>query len=81
MDTVARVAVPDAGDELAELGPDDPEAQPVPLAGEVVDEERVPALPPVHRPPVVLRLRPAVDAHVQRLCTRRMIYVPIPVGT
>ena len=76
MDTVARVAVPDAGDELAELGPDDPEAQPVPLAGEVVDEERVPA-----RPPVVLRLRPAVDAHVQRLCTRRMIYVPIPVGT
>ncbi len=48
MDAAALVAVPDAGDELAELGPDDPEAEPVPLAGEVVDEQRVPPVPTVH---------------------------------
>ncbi len=48
VDTVARVAVPDAGDELAQLRPDDPEAEPVALAGEVVDEQRVPAVPPIH---------------------------------
>jgi hypothetical protein len=48
MDAAALVAVPDAGDELAELGPDDPEAEPVTLAREVVDEQRVPPVPPVH---------------------------------
>ncbi len=48
MDAAALVAVPDAGDELAELWPDDPEAEPVTLAGEVVDEQRVPPVPPVH---------------------------------
>jgi hypothetical protein len=48
MDAVALVAVPDAGDELAKLWPDDPEAEPVTLAGEVVDEQRVPPVPPVH---------------------------------
>jgi hypothetical protein len=48
MDAAALVAVPDAGDELAELRSDDPEAEPVPLAGEVVDEQRVPPVPPVH---------------------------------
>jgi hypothetical protein len=67
MDTVAWVTVPDAGNELAQLGPDDPEAEPVALAGEVVDEEGVAPLAPVHGPPVVLRLGPAVDTHVKRL--------------
>ena len=68
MHTGPGLTVPDARDELSQLGPDDPETEPVPDAGEVVDEERLVALHLlVGRAPVVLPLQPGEDPHVEGL--------------
>ena len=68
MDTGPGLTVPDARDELAELRPDDPETEPVPDAGEVVDVERLVTLHLlVSRPAIVLPLQPGEDSHVERL--------------
>ena len=62
------LTVPDARDELPELRPDDPETEPVPDAGEVVDVQRLVALHLlVGRAAVVLPLQPGEDPHVERL--------------
>ena len=72
MDTVTFLAVPDPSHKLTKLGTNDPEADVVPDAGEVVDVQRLSAIClVVGRPPVVLPLHPRVDAHVEGLVQPR----------
>ena len=72
MDTARLLTVPDPGHKLTQLGPNDPEADAVPDAGEVVDIQRFPAVRlVVGWPPVVLPLHPGVDAHVESLVQPR----------
>ena len=72
MDTVTLLTVPNPSYKLTELGTNDPEADVVPDAGEVVDIQRLSAIClVVGRPPVVLPLHPGVDAHVEGLVQPR----------
>ena len=73
MDTFPAQAVPDARPELAQRGPDHPEAHAVRLADEEVGVERLPAPGlDVDRLPVVGLGPPGVDANVERLVTQRL---------
>ena len=72
MDTACLLTVPDPGHKLTQLGPNDPEANAVPDAGEVVDIQRFTAIRlVVGWPPVVLTLHPGVDAHIESLVQPR----------
>ena len=72
MDTITILTVPDPSHKLTQLRPDDPEANSIPDASEVVDIERLAAIClVVSWPPVVLSLHPGVDAHVEGLVKPR----------
>ena len=72
MDTVTLLTVPNPSYKLTKLGTNDPEADAIPDAGEVVDIQRLSAICLiVGRPPVVLPLHPGVDAHVEGLVQPR----------
>ena len=68
VNTLPGLTVPDPRYELSQLGPDDPEAESVPDAGEVVDVERLVALHLlVSRSAIVLLLQPGEHSHVEGL--------------